>query len=191
MISICVVAYNRDAMLAKTRPALEASIARAACPCELVTVTDGPMPFSAGAWRTIAAKQATGDTIIMLDADMLVPLTFVASMASLAAIGVAAFPLYVRERGPGGPTSPGNGWGNAAFSRQVWERMLVLTRGQPYGTATRWGGEDVSFARILQANRLAPVWRRVMPGLVHLWHPKTGSLWYGGEGVGMQGDGEP
>jgi glycosyltransferase involved in cell wall biosynthesis len=181
-ISVCIVAYNRDAMLARTAPALEASARTCGEEVERVVLTEGPQPFSAGAWRTMAANASKGEILVMLDADMLVPPDFLVRMAAIVRAGRAAFPLYMREDHPGGRQSPGNGWGNAAFSREVWTAVAAAYNGHPYPETTRWGHEDVAFAK--RVHRLVPFWRELVPGFVHLWHPKTGSQWYGAPGVG-------
>lgn len=182
MVSVCIVAYNRDAMLARTLPLVNASALVCGEPCEVLTMREGPEPFSAGAWRNRMGARATGDVLVMLDADMAVPATFLADMARLVRSGKAAFPLYLREDHPGGHQSPGNGWGNAAFSREVWAKVSEATHGAPYPELTRWGHEDVAFAKAVQ--RGTPIWRQLVPGFVHLWHAKTGSEWYGSGGVG-------
>lgn len=195
MISVCIVAYNRDDMLAKTWPTWKRAQCETREPVEWVIAADRfsvpedlpamvwvacSLPFSAGAWRTLAAQRSTGDVLVMLDADMAAPVNYLYTMADIVHQGMAAFPLYMRERSPGGPASPGNGWGNAAFSRAVWERACQTTHGEPYPTGTRWGGEDVAFAKLVTQTLRVPLWRRLVPGLVHLWHPKTGSPWYDG-----------
>ena len=182
MISVCIVAYQRDVMLSRTAPALDIAVQACGEEVERVTLTEGPQPFSAGAWRKLAANASKGDVLVMLDADMLVPADFLARMAAIVRAGRAAFPLYMREDHPGGRQSPGNGWGNAAFSREVWTAVSAAYHGHPYPESTRWGHEDVAFAK--RVHRLAPYWRELVPGFVHLWHPKTGSQWYGAPGVG-------
>jgi glycosyltransferase involved in cell wall biosynthesis len=186
MISVCIVAYNRDAMLARTAPALEASARACGDEVELVILRVGPEPFSAGAWRTLAANASRGEILVMLDADMLVPPDFLARMAAIVRSGKSAFPLYLREDHPGGHQSPGNGWGNSAFSREAWSSVAKAYNGHPYPEGTRWGHEDVAFAK--RVHRIGPYWRELVPGFVHLWHHKSGSEWYGGKDRGMMGD---
>ena len=208
MISLCVAAYNRDEMLARTLPTWREATRELREPAELIVVTGGTgskatyalvhdqwsadlekcgcirvpseQPFSAGAWRTLAADAAKGRILVMLDADMEVPPDYMATLARVVRTGAAAFPLYMRERSPGGPQSPGIGWGNSAISRDMWERACQATDGRPYPTGTTWGGEDVAFARTITQTLRIPVWRRLVPGLVHLWHSKRGTPWYDG-----------
>jgi hypothetical protein len=207
MISVCMAVHNRADMIRRNMGALLAAIAMAGEPCEVVIATDDPqaadawppkcqptvvrvsLPFSAGAWRCAAASMALGEVMVMLDCDMRVPPGYLRDVAALVRQGLAAFPLYQREMRAGGPLAPGNGYGNAAWSRDVWRRLAaVAPGGNPWGNSTVWGKEDVAAVRLIRDRGIAPIWRQPMPGLIHVWHPKPAGDWYGGVGAVRVGD---
>jgi len=136
---------------------------------------------SADRWSRAAAinrgiEKATGDLILVIDADVIVPPHYVQSHTeALETPGVftnnavyhldAGHPMrwqHNRLVGLPGKICPG-GWSHCGFRKTDWERAGGYDEDY-YG----WGGEDDSFLRRLSQAGL----RRAMLGCVpiHLWH---------------------
>ena len=195
MISACIACWDRWWMMTRTAPALRASLDATGEPHELVIATDTPpglhlrptertvpakLPFSVGAWRNLAVNASTGDVVLVIDVDMIVPVGYVGELAAIVRSGQAAFPLYMRESTPAGPPlTKGIGFGNCAFSRDMWVAACAETGGRPYMEKTVWGGEDTQFCNLLLRRR-RPVWRKPIAGFVHLYHSKAAgsNTWY-------------
>jgi SAM-dependent methyltransferase len=127
--------------------------------------------FSLGRGRNESACMATHETILFLDADMLLPPDFFCTLVPLVSAGVAAFPIYEREVSPGGPLVWGQGWGNVMLPASIW-------RGRVWIEHDYWGGEDNDMAQ--QLRDVLPIWRERLPGFIHQWHEKdsASNVWY-------------
>lgn len=134
--------------------------------------------FSSGRGRNFALQAAQGDIIVMIDADMIVPTNFLQIIQKQVLAGNVCCPLYSRQMGPESTKfSDGNGYGNVAFSRHVGLKMLEKYNNQPWPEFRTWGSEDVIFVQRIVNDLHLPVWREMINGFYHQWHPKT-SEWY-------------
>ena len=142
MISIVVPAYNEEALLAATLDHLHSAAGAAGEPYELIVVDDGSTDRTAeiaaahgaqvvgvhvrqiGAARNAGARVATGDLLVFVDADTLVPPdVLVAAVAAFRAGAVG---------GGAGATQDSNdpSWGPAVFAVAGW---LMRTAGWAAG----------------------------------------------------------
>jgi hypothetical protein len=139
----------------------------------------GQSRFSVGYGKNVAAAAAAGDTLVFVDADMLVPEDFLLAAKGVCEGGDAFFPVYWRhdhpeaafwspeewERATGVRGFWGTGCGNAALSRAGYERA----GGWP--EVFKYGGEDSMFRRNVES--LGKIQRPRVRGFVHQWHPKS------------------
>ncbi|MCG8650963.1 MAG: glycosyltransferase family 2 protein [Pirellulales bacterium] len=120
--------------------------------------------FSRGQGLNQAARQATGDCLLLLDADMLVTADLLARGIDAVKQGRAFFPIFLRLDPNGNPQSAAAAsYGNAFVSRDLFQSV----GGVPEFRS--WGGEDDVFHdRIRQR---VPVLREPVTGFQHQWHP--------------------
>jgi hypothetical protein len=184
-VSICTVVRNRAANLQRLVESLVASGAGWPGEIELIIAdfrsedTDWafmeslPFParrlevpglFSMGRGRNTAIRAATGEVLVVLDADMLLPPGFLRDMIPAAMQPQALFPIYEREVEPGGRRIRGHGWGNIIVQKQLLE-------GLTWPEQETWGGEDTVMAA--QLRRRVAVWRQPVPGFIHQWHARN------------------
>lgn len=134
---------------------------------ESMTVVIVPVhdDFSRGAGLNLAAERASSDTLLFLDADMLVEAGFLKACIRNASEHFALFPVMRRLDENGGERE-WDAWsyGISCMSRKVFEASGGLP---PFKS---WGGEDDVFhARV---SSLIAVKRERIPGLLHQWHPE-------------------
>ena len=132
MISLIIPAYNEEALLAGTLRALKASADATGVPYEIIVVDDGSTDRTAaiaraegarvvtvalrniGATRNAGAKAATGELLIFVDADTMVP-------AEALAGAVAAFRGGAVGGGAGARQDSNDPWwGPAVFGFASW-----------------------------------------------------------------------
>jgi glycosyltransferase involved in cell wall biosynthesis len=136
------------------------------------------LPFSIGKGRNIIVNDFSGDILILLDADMLVPADFMAGVVEALVSGFVIMPLYLRYSNPEQTkTSEGVGYGNLVINSDVVAFLRQKFAGKPYPETERWGGEDVAVARAIQCSGKWPVKRELLAGFYHQWHPKTGDFY--------------
>ena len=186
-VTICTVATpDREPLLRRMLATVDVT-----CPVKIAAFGDGlprygwPAPgpvevmpvagaFCLGKGRNVAAAQAKTPVLAFLDADMLLPPTWLQWAAAQAAAGAIVCPLYDRlERWPQ-PAHEGIGWGNAVLLAEYWRGV------DGYSERGHYGGEDTDFikdVRVRFRQRQPPLYRERW-GLLHQFHTKT-SPWHG------------
>jgi glycosyltransferase involved in cell wall biosynthesis len=135
-------------------------------------------PFSIGRGRNILINQFSRDILILLDADMIVPVNFIQTVIEQAAKGFAIMPLYQRYINPEHTkTSDGIGYGNLIIRSDVVSFLRQKFTGKPYPESQTWGGEDVFVANAIKKSGKWPIKREFIAGFMHQWHPKTGDFY--------------
>ena len=120
--------------------------------------------FTRGEGRQIAAREASGDALYFMDANMLTPVALLSRGLQVVADGKAFFPLYVRQsRFRSAQYVDGIGTGNCIVSREMHKRS------SGYPAKQTWGGEDTKYWRWYVDRDLSV--REKVPGFIHQWHP--------------------
>lgn len=128
-------------------------------------------PFNRARGLNAAAACARGELLFFLDADIILPPDFCATIRQQVRRGQAYFPVCyaLAEGSPPDPTAPGywrtKGFGLCGFHR---DDFAELGWDESF---TRWGGEDNDLHR--RAGERLQVVREKCPGLLHLWHPES------------------
>jgi glycosyltransferase involved in cell wall biosynthesis len=121
--------------------------------------------FSRGAGLHVAAEQASADTLLFLDADMLVSEEFLRACLRNDFAQFALFPV-MRRLDENGSEEEWDSWshGISCMSRDTFHASGGIP---PFKS---WGGEDDIFhARVAS---LIAIKRERLPGLLHQWHPE-------------------
>lgn len=124
--------------------------------------SDGP--FSIGGGKNLAAAEATAFRLFFLDCDMIVPFGLIERGLEIACKGGGYFPLYQREKWPGGPLYWGAGSGCCIVQKEHWFRNRWKV-----GIGWAVASEDTVFAHWFMVN--GRYCREVAEGFVHKWHP--------------------
>lgn len=123
-------------------------------------------PFSRGVGLNLAAKHASSDRLLLLDADMLVTPELLAHGIECLDNGNAFFPIF-RHLSPSG--EPGAlelaSFGNAFITRPIFDAV----GGVPEFKS--WGGEDDIFHESVCLH--STVLREPIDGFLHQWHPES------------------
>lgn len=120
--------------------------------------------FARGTGRNVAGHAAKGDTLIFLDADMLVSPVFLRRCEEVVASGKSFFPICYSFK----DATNTRGWwrvtgkGNCALSRETFEQVV-------WPSSRPWGGEDLRFHN--RVAEVSEVVREEVEGFHHQWHP--------------------
>lgn len=122
-------------------------------------------PFSRGKGLNVAAGNASGQTILFLDADMIISRETIISGVSCVNSGRAFFPVSFSYKTIHEETGwwRHGGYGNCMLCRDIFDQ----TGGWPEFTC--WGDEDNEFFKSVSS--LTETVRTEEPGLIHQWHP--------------------
>jgi len=121
--------------------------------------------FSRGAGLHLAAEQASADTLLFLDADMLVSEKFIRACLGNDFAEFALFPV-MRRLDESGSEEEWDSWshGISCMSRDIFHASGGIP---PFKS---WGGEDDIFHDRVAS--LIAIKRERLPGLLHQWHPE-------------------
>ncbi len=131
------------------------------------TIVPVDSDFSLGKGRNVAASNARGDSLLFLDADVMVDSVSLKKGIELVREGSIVFPYitFIQEDGreiKGGKLS--NGSGICFISKKRFEKV------GEWPEFYSWGGEDCVFINRLKSFK-SEIERPQMYGLKHQWHP--------------------
>jgi len=125
-----------------------------------------------GAALNAAAAKTSGDALFFVDCDFLIPPEILRRGIAYAGDGLAWFPGYLAQNGPGGRfdrVPKHMGCGNMFLGRPLWERFGGWSSATEHGVidhpAGRWATKLGVAAEPVDK-------RKPVPGFVHVWHPK-------------------
>jgi len=123
--------------------------------------------FSKGYGINEAVKHARGDTIFLMDADMLLTSRFIVGVGmQIAMSGGAYFPIPKYYTDQHGEFKYNCGLGNVILSKELFNKA----GGMP--EYWRYGFEDTDFYKILE-NMGVRISSRPEESFIHPWHPQT------------------